>query len=192
MNKMNFLRKHLSNILFFGFLIFLFTPYGMPVRTGLIRVISLVTTRVLPLGIDQEGRERLSAYDWELISRDGIALSMENLKGKVIVINYWATWCPPCIAEMPAFQDLYDAYKKDVVFLFVTNDDREKVERFIKKHGYSLPVYYPRSRPPVDLESSSLPTTYFLDRQGGIAVHKVGAADWKSGRGRRLLDELLE
>lgn len=189
---MNFLRKHISNILFIGFLIFLFTPYGMPVRTGLIRAVSLVTTRVLSLGIEQEDRERLSAYDWELISREGFAFSMETLKGKVIVVNYWATWCPPCIAEMPAFQDLYDAYGKDAVFLFVTNDDREKVDRFMEKNGYSLPVYYPRSRPPVALESSSLPTTYFIDRQGGIAVHKVGAADWNSGRVRRILDELLK
>lgn len=189
---MNFIRKNLSNILFFGFLIFLFTPYGLPVRTGLIRVVSLVTTRILSLDIEEDERERLSTFNWMLISREGDALSLETLRGRVVVINYWATWCPPCIAEMPAFQDLYDAYGDKVAFLFVTTDDRGKVDSFLEKHRYDLPVYYPRSRPPVELESSSLPTTYFIDRQGGIAVHKVGAADWNSGKVRHLLDKLLE
>ncbi len=187
---MNFIKKNLSNILFFAFIIFIFTPMGLPVRATLIKGVSYVTTRIFNMEIDKEERITLSTYDWDLIDINGENVDFSSFKGKVIVVNFWATWCPPCVAEMPAFEKLYKDYKEKVVFLFVANDDQKKVVKFIDDKSYSHPVYYQFTEAPKELQSNSLPTTYIINREGEIVVQKTGAADWNSGKVRDLLDGL--
>ena len=189
---MHFIKKNISNILFFGFIIFLFTPYGLPVRATLIKGVSYVTTRVFNMEIDKDERVKLSSYDWKLIDVNGQEWDFETLKGNVVVVNFWATWCPPCVAEMPAFEKLYQDYKENAVFLFVANDDKSKVEYFMDKNQYSHPVYYQLTEAPKELLSNSLPTTYIINKEGEIVVHKTGAADWNSGKVRDLLDTLIK
>ncbi len=189
---MNFFKKNLSNILFLAFIIFLFTPYGLPVRATLIKGVSFVTTRIFNMEIDKTDRVKLNSYDWKLMDVSSSELSFEQFKGKVIVVNFWATWCPPCIAEMPAFEKLYQDYKNDVIFLFVANDDPKKVKKFIADKNYSHPVYYQLTEAPKELQSNSLPTTYIINKQGEIVVDKTGAADWNSGKVRDLLDSLIK
>ena len=146
---MNFIKKNLSNILLVLFALFLFTPYGLPVRATLIKGVSFVTTWVFDMKIEEENRVGLDSYNWNLISDQGEMLDFQKLKGEVILINYWATWCPPCVAEMSGMQALYDDYKNKAVFLFVTNDDKYRVESFMKKNDYSFPVYYQASAKPL-------------------------------------------
>lgn len=189
---MNFIKKNLSNIIFIGFIIFLFTPYGLPVRATLIKGVSFVTTRIFNMEIDKDKRVVLSTYNWKLLDVKGNEIDFNSFRDQVIVINFWATWCPPCVAEMPAFEKLYQDYKENVVFLFVANDDPKRVEKFISKKGYSHPVYYQLTKAPKDLSSNSLPTTYIINKQGEIVVNKVGAADWNSSKVRALLDNLIK
>jgi len=189
---MNFIKKNISNILFFGFIIFLFTPYGLPVRATLIKGVSFVTTRVFNMEIDKDERVKLSTYNWQLKDLEGNNINFSAFKNQVVVVNFWATWCPPCIAEMPAFEKLYQDYKEDVVFLFVANDDPKKVEKFIADRAYTHPVYFQLTEAPKDLLSNSLPTTYILNKDGEIVVNKTGAADWNSGKVRDLLNTLIK
>jgi thiol-disulfide isomerase/thioredoxin len=189
---MSFIKKHFWNIVFFGFIIFMFTPYGLPVRTTLIKGVAFVTSRVFSPEIDQAERVKLSTYDWQLMSLQKKAVNLKSFKDKVVVVNFWATWCPPCIAEMPSFEKLYSNYKKDVVFLFVANDDKDKVEKFMEKNKYEIPVYFMTSENPSELESNSLPTTYIINKNGEIVVEKVGAADWNSGKIHEILDAALK
>ena len=189
---MNFIKKNLSNIIFFGFIIFLFTPYGLPVRATLTRGVSYVTTRIFNMEIDEDERKVLSSFDWKLVNQNGEVINLDTFKGKVILINFWATWCPPCIAEMPSLQDLYEDYKEDVVFLFVADDKKNKVEKFIEDKKYTIPVYFQASERPVEIQSNSLPTTYIINTEGKIVVDKTGAADWNSKRVRDLLNELIQ
>mgnify|MGYP003148631006 FL=1 len=106
-------------------------------------------------------------------------------------MNFWATWCPPCVAEMPSMQKLYDDYGDKVTFMFVTSDDRQKVENFLKRKNLNLPVYYPNSETPETLKSKLLPTTYIINSKGEIVVAETGAADWNSNKTRALIDDLL-
>ena len=188
---MKFLKKNLSNIIFFVFIVFLFTPYGLPVRATFIKAVSFVTTRVFSIEVDKKDQIFLEDYNWELIDLEGNATNLKSYKGKVIVVNFWATWCPPCIAEMPSFQKLYDNYESKVVFLFVANDEPKKVENFIKDKSYDLPVYFQRSNSPSAIDSNALPTTFVIDSKGMIVAKKVGAADWNSSNIRELLDKLI-
>src|SRR5690606_14890870 len=80
-----------------------------------------------------------SNYYLDLVDANGNAIQLENLKGKVVFINFWATWCPPCIAEMPSIQKLYSEFESDeeVVFLLVEMDDKpQKAIQFMEKKGY--------------------------------------------------------
>lgn len=189
---MNFIKKNLSNILFVLFIIFLFTPYGMPVRSLMIKGVSIVKTKIFPVEMDEDDKTTINNYNWELEELSGQRVNFTAFEDKVVVINFWATWCPPCVAEMPGFQKLYDEYGDRVSFLFVANDKKDKVENFIKNRNYTIPVYYQVSHAPQQLESSSLPTTYFIDTEGKIHVYQVGAADWNSNKVKAVLDSLLQ
>src|SRR5690606_8413203 len=102
---MNFLKKHWSNLLFFALLILLVFPQTrMPIQVFVQRLISFS-----PSEKSVEEREILQDYNWNLQQLNSKEINLSQSKGKVAIVNFWATWCPPCIAEMPSFQKLYDA-----------------------------------------------------------------------------------
>jgi len=189
---MNFIKKHWSNILFFGLLIFMFTPAGMPLRAWLIKGVSYITSRVENLEIKPDKRLNVGDYNWQLVTTDGQSVNMRDFKGRVILINNWATWCPPCVAEMPSLEKLHEKYKDKIVFLFIAQDKPEKVKLFLEKNHLQIPVYFMQSNMPRLLESSSIPTTFIIDKKGDIVVKKNGAADWNSSQVYHILDKLLK
>jgi len=188
---MDFLKKHWSNILFFGLLIFMFTPAGMPLRALLIKGVSYITSRVENLEIAPEDRLKLTDYNWQLVDQNGHGFNLNKYKGKVILINNWATWCPPCVAEMPSLSRLYEKYHNKMVFLFVAHDKPEKVHLFLQKNSMNIPVVFMQSETPQLLQSASIPTTFVLNKKGEIVVQKTGAADWNSGQVHKILDKLI-
>ena len=107
------------------------------------------------------------------------------------MINFWATWCPPCIAEMPSLQALYDDYSDKVEFLFVTNEDFKTVDTFKKKKDFNFEVYNPVGTIPQSLQTSSIPRTFIINKKGEIVVDESGAVDWNSTTVRGQLDQLL-
>lgn len=174
----SFLKKHGSTLLLFVFLALVLIPQtGTPIRVFVNRLISFS-----PSVINEEKRALLSDYNWPLLSMDGNQLNLSQSKNKVIVLNVWATWCPPCIAEMPSLQQLYDKMQNEADFYFITYEDQSTVSRFLDKKGYELPVYFPRATAPAELESASLPTTYLIAPNGEIVIRKVGAAKWDSDK----------
>lgn len=180
-------KGRLVNILLLIFLgLLLFTPIGFHTKVFINRLISFS-----PSVLAEERRPQLSSYNWVLASGEGDQLNFNELRGKVILINFWASWCPPCIAEMPDLNELYSAYQEEVVFLFVAKDQKKKVEQFLEKHQYTFPVYYETGPAPEELQSRSLPTTYIISRHGKIVISEKGAANWSSDIITGLLDELI-
>lgn len=111
----------------------------------------------------------------------GNTIDLGDLKGKVIFLNFWATWCRPCRAEMPSVNKLYKQFKADqnIVFIFADADgDLAKSTRFMTDRKYELPVYKVESDVPEQIFSGSLPTTVIFDKQGRLALHHEGAADY--------------
>ena len=161
---MKYFRKNISNILFVVFIVFLFTPYGLPVRAILIKGVSFVTTRIFSLEIDKEDQIHLTDYDWRLQGVDGEQINMESFKNKVVLVNFWATWCPPCVAEMPSMKALYEDYKKKVTFLFITNENWNTVSNFYTKNAYNFPTYNQVTSTPKELENSTIPATFVLSK----------------------------
>ena len=130
-------------------------------------------------------------YNLKLTDRDGNIHSLEEFKGKVIFLNFWATWCPPCVAEMPSIDKLHEEMGDDVAFVLLSfDDDFEKAKAFDKRKGYNLPIYAPASNLPAMFQSSALPTTYVIDAKGNLALTHKGMADYSDPEFKNFLNSL--
>lgn len=184
--KKNFLEKHWSNILFGLLIVLIIIPQTrQPIQVFLNRVIAFS-----PSEIDESDRETLKDYEWYFKNEDNKTVNFAQSQEKPVLVNYWATWCAPCIAEMPDLQKLYTDYKDEVDFYFITSEEPKVVRSFLEKENLNLPVYYFLSSPPDMLKSSSLPTTFLIDAEGEIIMKKTGAANWYSKTVRSTIDKL--
>lgn len=181
-------KSKISNLLFLVLiLVILFTPIGTHVKVFVNRIFAFTP------GIESvESREVLKDYNWKLLNQNGEHFNLESVKGEILLINLWATWCPPCIAEMPSFQKLYTDYGDQVTFLFVSNEKQEVTTNFAEKHNYTFPVYSALANAPAQLSSSSIPASYLINKSGEIVINEKGAANWNSDSVRELLDNLIK
>jgi thiol-disulfide isomerase/thioredoxin len=130
-------------------------------------------------------------YHWVLGNAESEPYFLRDLRGQVIFLNFWATWCPPCVAELPEIEKAYQKHKNQVAFLLVTNENPDVVNAFMQKHGYELPVLYPGTPAPEIFNVKSLPTTFIISREGKIVARKTGASNWDSRAVDRLFEQLL-
>ena len=184
---MRFLKKNYGNLLMLAVIALILIPAtGTPIKVLVNRLVSFS-----PSAIDLEDRTVVETFEWQLVDMNGEVVNLAQSKGKVILVNSWATWCPPCIAEMPELQALFDDYSDRMDFYFVSNEPGQTQQAFLRKKGYDLPIYRPSGPAPEALRSNSLPTTWLLDREGRIVIQKTGAAKWNSANTRKLIDGLL-
>jgi thiol-disulfide isomerase/thioredoxin len=118
----------------------------------------------------EEEEVKMEAPDFEITSLGGKKVKLSNLKGKVVVMNFFATWCPPCRAEFPDFMKVVEEYKgKDVEFLFIdVQEDKKTVEEFLRSGNYNIdPLMDSKSKVFSALYGlRGLPTTFIVDRDG--------------------------
>lgn len=130
-------------------------------------------------------------YNLKLLDRDGKTRSLEDFKGKVIFMNIWATWCPPCIAEMPGIDKLHEEMGDEVAFVMLSFDqDFETAKDFDERKGYDLPIYAPASKLPAMYRSAAIPTTYVIDAKGNLALTHKGMADYSDPEFKKFLKGL--
>lgn len=121
-------------------------------------------------------------------------ISLKSLKGKVVFINLWATWCAPCIHEMPSINKLHKTFKDndDLVFLMVDVDGNiEKAKKWMQNKKFDLPVHIPHGEIPRELFTGSIPTTIIVNKQNNIIGRQVGGADYFSPQVVDLIKKLL-
>lgn len=135
----------------------------------------------------EEGEnEKTRAPDFTVYDADGSAVMLSDFFGKPIVLNFWASWCPPCKGEMPEFDAIHGQAGGEVTFMMVDlvdgqRETEEKGAQYVKEKGFTFPVYY-------DLDGeaaqkygiSSIPRTYFIDKEGYIETWVEGAIDGKT------------
>jgi cytochrome c biogenesis protein CcmG, thiol:disulfide interchange protein DsbE len=120
-----------------------------------------------------------AAPEISLFTLAGEEISLSDFRGHPVIINFWATWCPPCRAEMPAMQRTYLDYQEaDVIFLAVNSSSQDSisaVEDFISQYGITFPILLDKEGEAMEsYQISSLPTTYFIDRSGIIREVVIG------------------
>jgi peroxiredoxin len=121
--------------------------------------------------------------------------ALSAYKGKVVVLNFWATWCPPCRAEMPSMETFYRRFKSQGLEILAVDggEDAATVRQFIQQNGYTFPVLLDRDNAVNSRYGvSAIPTTYILDRNGSIIATVVGSIRWDDPKVTAAFDALLK
>lgn len=116
-------------------------------------------------------------WNWTLFDETGKRMPLKEIRGNKIFINTWATWCPPCNAEMPYIIELIKE-TPNTKYLFVTTEKPEKVKNHLTKKGWDIPVYYAAQLPIKELSYSSLPTTFIINEEGILIHRSEGMRKW--------------
>ena len=136
------------------------------------------------------------APDFSLTDLNGKGVEIKQFKGKVIFLNFWATWCGPCKEEMPSLEVLHRQFKEKNFVLLTISVDYEgikPVQEFINKHQYTFPVLLDPKGETLDLfEVKGIPTTFLIDKKGKMVGKAIGPRDWKSVEVVSLLNFLIE
>ena len=128
-----------------------------------------------------ETREKQPAPDFTVTDEKGNPHKLSDFKGKPIVLNFWASWCPPCKEEMPVFNKVYEEMGEDIQFMMVdlTDGQRETVEaglEYVREEGYTFPVFFDtENEGGITYGITSIPTTIFIDSEGNIVTGVRGA-----------------
>jgi thiol-disulfide isomerase/thioredoxin len=133
--------------------------------------------------------------DFYMADEDGQVISLAHFEGEVVFMNIWATWCPPCIAEMPSINKLYRQFGEsdNVKFVLVSmDDDFDKAKEFMEKRGFDMPIYHYRTKVPGTYESSVIPTTYVISGDGKLMMEKQGLAKYDTPEFEQFLRDLSE
>ena len=131
--------------------------------------------------------------DLSFKDNNGQLINLAGQKGKVVFIDFWATWCPYCIAEMPAINDLYKKLKSNPNVIFIiadTDHDFIKSAKFMAKHQYSLPVHSLIGGLPRSISDGTIPLTIILDKNGHIVYKNTGTADYSNPAMLEYIDRL--
>jgi thiol-disulfide isomerase/thioredoxin len=158
---------------------------AMPLLKNLPWESLLETSRLHPI-------DRPADLNWTLRSRQGQRLLLEDRRGKYLFINAWATWCTPCLLELPSLQRLYQHYRSNpnIDFFFVSEESPSVIEFFLKKHPYALP-FYTAARRPASFTSSGIPVSFLVSPKGRIIAMEEGSARWDTPTMYETIDRLL-
>ncbi len=133
-------------------------------------------------------------FNFKIKDLSGNKIEFESLRGKVIFLNLWATWCAPCRSEMPAIQSLYDGMDKENISFVMLSLDKdthiEKVRGYVKEKGFTFPIYMPSGFLADQLQVPSIPTTFVISKDGKIAMKEVGMKNYNTTKFKNFLKEL--
>lgn len=193
---LTWLRKNLGEVCFFGaFAVVMGTDLRLPVVSTLQRgLLASGLWRATPPVAPAALASPLADYPYPLPLRtlDGRPANLRQFRGKAVLVNLWASWCPPCLAEMPGLQALYQKTDTSkVAFVLISLDaNPNKAKVLLKRKGYTLPVFFPAAPLPAPFDSPSIPSTVILTPSGWLADRHDGMADYDTPEFRAALEKL--
>ncbi len=167
-------------------MVFFFSGFNVSAKENLYSKFGVKRLKIEPL-----------APDFTLKNLDEKKINLKDYKGKVVLLNFWATWCEPCLEEMPSMQKVYNKLKdKGFVVLAVSIDEdrgERNVRAFAKKLGLSFPILLdPDQKVRDKYFNNSLPTSYLINAKGKLKGYIAGARDWGSDDAVALINNLLQ
>lgn len=191
------LKKNWSTaILLVFFIILLVSPEAKAWLMRQIVSTGLLNSKIEEKQSPEKGEtKKTETVEFSVKDESGKIITTSQLKGKVIFINFWASWCPPCRAEFPSIQKFYNKYKSHPDMVFVTvnlDDDIAAGKMYLKKENFNVPFLVPDGNIPNEYYNGSLPTTVVLDKKGMIRLHHAGMADYSNTTFYEQIDGLLK
>lgn len=181
-------RKTVLNILLFALVLsFFVTPLGHFGKVILNRFFA-----TSPDIIKEDARKKLTSYNWRLKDANWDFFNFDRSKGKVIFINFWASWKLPSEAEFRGIQKLYDAYGDQVDFYIITNEERPPVEEFMQLKNFTFPITYLIIGEPAPLDILEPPGSYVIDKSGYIVINENDIVDWDTIKVWDLMADLVK
>jgi len=157
---------------------------GLCVLVALVTVVATVDIGLdlggLDFGVESAGAKTFPpgepAPSFSLENLNGNRVSLADQRGKIVLVDFWATWCGPCLKELPHIQQLHEEYRERglMVLAISTDSQTEKVLPFVEKEGYTFPVLYADSQVQTAYGVRGIPAVYLIDRQGFLRFQKVG------------------
>ena len=142
-------------------------------------------------GVDFSKWEGVMAPDISVTTLDGQTIQLSGLKGKRVVLDFWATWCPPCRKEIPHFIQLYNQTSRDdLVIVGISDEDGKTLREFVKTQNINYPIASASNLPPPFSGIEAIPTTFFLDRKGAIQTVAVGYHEYDDLKKEALAADL--
>lgn len=156
----------------------------------------MMLTGLFNASIDKDATDTSAGtnVDFNFEDENGTVQSTASLRNKVVFINFWASWCPPCRAEFPSIERLYSKFKDnpDVFFLMINEDSNlTTAKAYLNKEKYSVPLYRSGGSVSKEIYSGSLPTTIVLDKSGKVRFHHTGFANYSSDHFLKQIEELV-
>ena len=192
----SWLRKNLGEVCFFGaFAVVMGTDLRLPVVSALQRgLLASGLWRAAPPASPATlaGPSADYPYPLPLLALDGRPANLRQFRGKAVLVNLWASWCPPCLAEMPGLQALYQKIDTSkVAFVLISLDaNPNKARALLKRKNYTLPVFFPAAALPAPFDSPSIPSTVILTPSGRLADRHDGMADYDTPEFKAALEKL--
>src|SRR5512142_904226 len=145
----------------------------------------------------EAGIPKLSAAkNLAIFTRDGKKVALSKLKGKIVLVHFWATWCPPCVDEIPELDRFWQRYRNNpsiALYSVSVDDSWEAVDTFRRQHPFDLPLYRdPQSKTAHKFGTTKFPETYIADRSGKVLYHLANAIDWDSAQVTDNIDALIK
>lgn len=135
------------------------------------------------------------SIDFTLPDLDGKTASLKDFRGKVVFLNFWATWCKPCEEEMPSMQALYESLKDkpfEIVAVSVDSEGPETVKAFAQKYGITFKILHDRKGKIKEMyKTTGVPETFIIDQNGAVAEKVWGPRDWASKSSITVITDLL-
>jgi len=140
-------------------------------------------------------KEKVESEDFELKDLKGAKRKLSNYRGKLVFLNFWATWCGPCRIEMPSMQRLYDELKDEglVILAIDLQEETKRVRKFVSRYKLTFPILLDQKGEVGALYSArSIPTTYLIDKDGMIFGGAIGAREWDTPQMISVFREILQ
>jgi len=182
----------ISDVIFIVFIVAMFIPNS---RIAIGGFVNRIKSMIVEPDVQTENLQTVnfSSINWQLTDLNGSTVNFNDFEGKVVFLNFWATWCPPCVGEMPQIQQLYNKFKNnsEIVFLLVSNEELSKIKPFVDNKEYTFPVYSSKYKSPDIFASQSIPTTFVISKKGKIVVKESGAKNWGGDKMEQIINDLI-
>jgi len=156
-------------------------------------ILAILGCLLLSCGSSTKPSQITTNYNFTLESNQGNKITLSNLRGKVVILDFWATWCPPCKAAIPKLIELYNKYQgQGVVVIGIALDERDKVIKLVQEMGINYPVLFDDQVTSKNYEIQSIPTLFVIDQKGKQVHKEIGFSEEGFKTIEEKVNELLK